>query len=289
LKLLDTLYNTLIKSTGSISIDDFHDTVLGIKEKTEDSLSLIASIITMDGRFLFDGDKIILKFLETNKFKKKTTSIKRLSASSMEICGLALEEFRQTHLLDANYVVFDFETTGLSSKYNRVIEIGAIKISKGKIVDKFHSFVDPESYIPKQITDLTGITTEMLENAPDASVAFSNFYEFIADSIIVAHNLSFDYKFLKFNLDKIGLPIPHTGLCTMKLARRFLKENNLISAKLHSVAEYFKIEIEKEHRAFEDAQTTSKIFLHFLELAERNSIDTVHKLYEYQNLSIYEV
>jgi len=286
LKLLDTLYDSLKKSAGCITVEEFHDTVLGMNSEEEKSYHLVASIIAMDGRFIFDGDKIKLRPAKNSKSNLKhvsdETAIKRLSSSSHRIDETKFERILNYHIMDAEYCVIDFETTGFSANLHRVIEIGAVKIKGAKVVDRFQTFVNSVSYVPSFITNLTGINAGMLKNAPDAVSAFSDLYKFVDDSIIVAHNLAFDEKFLRKNFETHGFPMPEIGICTMKLARRFLKEEGISNMKLPSVAKFFSINIERGHRALDDAQVTAEIFLNFLEIAERSGLERVSKLYEFQ-------
>ena len=109
------------------------------------------------------------------------------------------------HLLEEEYVVFDVETTGLSAVYNTVIELAAVKIKNGEIVDTYESFADPKEPISATIIELTGITDDMVQGAPDPLEVLKQFREFAGEATIVAHNASFDIGFLNVGYKKLGL------------------------------------------------------------------------------------
>lgn len=106
---------------------------------------------------------------------------------------------------DAEFVAFDIETTGLDKKEDAIIEIGAVKIKNGEIIDKFDTFVDPERYISYDITQLTGISNEMVVGQPTIDIALMKFKEFIGNSVLIAHNAQFDMSFIRNNAVKLGI------------------------------------------------------------------------------------
>lgn len=167
-------------------------------------------------------------------------------------------------LSDATFVVFDLETTGFSINYNEIIEIGAVKIYKGMPVDSFISFVKPKEIISKVITELTNITNEDVYDAEGIEQVLPRFLEFIKGSILVAHNATFDTEFLYENMRRLGLfngPLP--CIDTLQLARSFYS-NILKRFNLKDVAKGLKVEVETQHRALSDAQTTTNIFMKML-------------------------
>src|SRR5690606_38172955 len=111
----------------------------------------------------------------------------------------------ESNLQDATYVVFDVETTGLSAIYNTIIQLAAVKIKDGEIIDRYQSFANPHEKLQAVTINLTGITDDMLENAPEVEQVLKEFYSFAKDSILVAHNASFDIGFLNAGYKKIGL------------------------------------------------------------------------------------
>ncbi|MHB9041762.1 MAG: 3'-5' exonuclease, partial [Melioribacteraceae bacterium] len=122
---------------------------------------------------------------------------------------------------EAEYCVFDFETTGMSGRQDKVIEIGMVKIRNGKIADTFSSFINPGRPIPYFITKLTGITNADVENAPFFDEIFARMKDFIGDAVLIAHNLSFDHSFLKHECTNAKLEfLNNEAVCTLRLARK---------------------------------------------------------------------
>ena len=179
--------------------------------------------------------------------------------------------------LDDTYVVFDLETTGFSSKNDKIIEIGAVKIKKGSIVDRFSEFVNPEMRIPYNITELTSITDEMVENAETIEKILPKFLEFCKDSVIVAHNAGFDVGFIKKNARDLGEEFDYPVLDTVPLARYLYPE--LKKVKLNIVAKHLGVSLENHHRAVDDAKCTGDILLKcFEKIKEEKNINTLKEL-----------
>ena len=180
--------------------------------------------------------------------------------------------------LDSSYVVFDLETTGFSPTQNKIIEIGAVKVVGGKIVDRFSEFVNPEVPIPFQIEDLTGINDHMVLDAETIETLLPRFMEFCKDSVLVAHNADFDTGFIRVNCERLSLPYDYTVLDTVSLARLLLPE--LSKYKLNIVAKALGISLENHHRAVDDAEATAEIFLKFLTMLSEKGIETLDGLNE---------
>ncbi|WP_275297791.1 PolC-type DNA polymerase III [Clostridium sp. YIM B02551] len=161
--------------------------------------------------------------------------------------------------LDDTYVVFDLETTGFSSKNDEIIEIGAVKVQNGSIIDNFSTFVNPGRSIPYNITELTSITDDMVANAPSIEEILPKFLEFCTDSVLVAHNANFDTSFIKTSCSKYSLPFDFTIIDTVPLARFLYPE--LKRVKLNIVAKHLGISLENHHRAVDDAKATAEILL----------------------------
>lgn len=152
-----------------------------------------------------------------------------------------------------NFIAFDLETTGLS-RDDEIIEIGLVKVCNGKISDKFSTLIKPTKRIPKDIIELTGIDQNMVENSPVISEVIDNIIEFIGKDIIVGHNVGFDIDFIsRF------IKIENEFVDTLKLVRIFYPFSYTHS--LGHLAKYLGINVEKEHRALDDAITTAKIIL----------------------------
>lgn len=167
-------------------------------------------------------------------------------------------------LIESDFVVFDLETTGAKAPPCRITEIGAYRVSSGKITDEFQTLVNPETPIPEFITQLTGISDSMVKSAPRFSEVAADFMEFIGDSILVAHNAPFDMRFLNFEIGRIheNYRVGNPHLCTVKLSRRLNK--NVANHKLNTLAEYYSISLENHHRASDDARATAQIFVNLL-------------------------
>ena len=166
--------------------------------------------------------------------------------------------------LDGTFVVFDIETTGFSPTKNKIIEIGAVKVTDGRIVDRMDEFVNPEVPIPFEIERLTGINDAMVMDAPGIEVILPKFLEFSGDAVLVAHNASFDVSFISHNASVLGYAFHPTVMDTVTLARVLLP--NLNRYKLDTVAKALGVSLENHHRAVDDAEATAGIFLKFVEM-----------------------
>ena len=181
--------------------------------------------------------------------------------------------------LDDSFVVFDIETTGFSQSNDRIIEIGAVKVVHGEIVDKYSSFVNPEVPIPYKIEQLTGISDSMVMDAPTIEVVLPEFLSFCQGSSLVAHNASFDVGFIQKNAERLGTEIDFTVIDTVGLSRILLPE--LSRYRLNTVAKALGITLENHHRAVDDAGATAEIFVKLIEmLKERDifNVDDIDKL-----------
>jgi DNA polymerase-3 subunit epsilon len=187
------------------------------------------------------------------------------------------------HVSDATFVVTDTETTGTSAESNRVIELGAVKVEDGEIVDRFQQLINPQRSIPGRITKLTGITTGMVFDAPTVDEVLPGYLDFLDDGILTAHNLSFDKGFLDAELERIGQePLPNETLCTVRLARRLLP--GLDSKGLSRLVQFYDISVDGRHRALGDAEATGHVLARLLsQLAFEHEIDTVEDLLAFQH------
>ena len=174
------------------------------------------------------------------------------------------------------YVVFDIETTGFSPEKNRIIEIGAVKVTDGKIKDKFSTFVNPDVPIPFDIEKLTGINDAMVLPYPKIDVILPQFLEFIGDAALVAHNASFDVGFIGHYAEKQGLAFHPTVLDTVTMARLLLP--NLNRFKLDTVAKALNISLANHHRAVDDAGCTAEIFAAFVKMLRDRDVETLDQL-----------
>lgn len=156
------------------------------------------------------------------------------------------------------YVVVDLEMTGLSAKTDQIIEIGAVKIKDNQIIAAFETMVDPKCRIPERVTELTGITNEMVCGAMDRDEAVAKLLDFIGDSVLVGQNIVFDYSFLKQWAVNHKRPLELNGCDTLKLARVVLPSEQ--PKRLDALCVYFGIERTRDHRAMDDAVETWQVF-----------------------------
>lgn len=169
----------------------------------------------------------------------------------MEICVLK------------NYVAVDLEMTGLHPRTDRILEIGGIRVEDGKTVERFHRMVNPRMEISKEITELTGITNEMVMGGCEAETAVAEFREFAKDLPLIGHNILFDYGFLKQYSVNYGHSFEKEGVDTLKLARKFLPEAE--KKTLDYLCGYLQIPQKKSHRALEDAEAAELLFCYLQE------------------------
>ena len=186
--------------------------------------------------------------------------------------------------LDHTCVVFDIETTGFSPLKNRIIEIGAVRVEEGRIVDKFSSFVNPDVPIPFEIEKLTGINDNMVLDAPKIDRVLPEFLEFCRGAVMVAHNAGFDISFIKENARQQGLEFNPTVLDTVSLARVLLP--NLNRFKLDTVAKELKINLANHHRAVDDAGATAEIFVRFIKMLKERDIFDLSQLNELSRMTV---
>ena len=178
--------------------------------------------------------------------------------------------------LQDTYVVFDIETTGFSPLVNKIIEIGAVKVEKGNITERFSTFVNPEVPIPFHIENLTGIKDDMVITAPVIAEVMPEFLAFCDGAVMVAHNADFDMSFIKYNCERLRIPYDFTIADTVAMARMLLP--NLNRFKLDTVARALNISLENHHRAVDDAACTAEIFEKFVKMLADRGINTLDEL-----------
>ena len=241
-----------------------------------DAIIVRGSIGEYNGRRSFTFDKINRcvfpsDFVKKDKYKKSAPreykNVFPQEATTVKVKSVFdQEEFLPSELVDNEYVVFDLETTGLELMSNGITEIGAIKIVNGKIKEQFTTLVKPDYRISEENFKITGISEEMVKDAPKIGAVIPDFMKFIEGAVLVAHNAEFDLKFIKRFAGAEEYEIKNKVLDTLELAR-----NNLPQLKgfdLATIAEYFGI-VFHHHRALSDAYCTAEAFIELMKIKNR--------------------
>ena len=185
---------------------------------------------------------------------------------------------------ETEFTVIDVETTGLSADKNKIIEVGLVKVVNLKITDTYRTFLNPGTEIPSSISLLTGITNSDVKDAPRFDEVAQQIEDFIGDSILVGHNLRFDYAFLKNEFTKADLILKdYTTLCTLKLSRKALPQ--LRKKSLGDVRKHLRIRHKNVHRALGDATVTAKVLVKLIKkLKDEFDVNTSSELLAFQSL-----
>jgi len=188
-------------------------------------------------------------------------------------------------ICETTFVVTDTETTGGSAADDRLIEIGAVKVCDGRIVDRYTSLVNPGRSVPGRITRLTGISTAMVFDQRPAKAVLPEFRRFLGDAVFVAHNLAFDWRFINVELDRCDQEsLDNRALCTLRLARRVLR--GLRSKGLSSLSDHYGISIDRRHRALDDAEATAIILTRLISAIEfEHGVSDLSGLLSFQRLA----
>jgi DNA polymerase III epsilon subunit family exonuclease len=193
----------------------------------------------------------------------------------------AREREKSVSLAREVFVVVDVETTGFSPPADRVIEVAAVKVSNGEILDQFSTLTNPCRPVPGQITGLTGITHSMVAEAPTFRQVAQDFLDFLGNAVFVAHNAPFDWRFIQSEISlATGRKLLNQRLCTMRLAKKLCRE--LSRCNLDHLACFFNLDFgENRHRALGDARVTAEILLILLDRARENGIENLPALIKY--------
>ncbi len=177
-----------------------------------------------------------------------------------------------------DFVVFDLETTGFSALVDKVIEIGAVKIRNGEIVDRFSTFVNPKVPISFRIENLTGISDQMVMGSKTIEEILPEFLEFCEGCVMVAHNAEFDMSFIINNAERQGLEFSPSYIDTVLLSQFLIPA--LHNYKLDTLTKHLNVVLESHHRAVDDAEATAHIFLKLIKMLADRDIFTLDKLNE---------
>ena len=202
-----------------------------------------------------------------------------------DLKGIVTDSKNQS--LQESFVVFDIETTGFSPELNKIIEIGAVKVVDGKIVDRFSTFVNPEVPIPYRIEELTHISDNMVIDAPTIDKVLPEFLQFCEGCVMVAHNADFDMSFIKKKAEDIGVDFAPTYIDTVAMARFLLP--NLNRFKLDTVAKAVGVALDNHHRAVDDAACTAEIFVKFVPMMQDRGIETLDQVNAEGNASVSNI
>ncbi|MBU0981767.1 3'-5' exonuclease [Patescibacteria group bacterium] len=193
---------------------------------------------------------------------------------------------------DSQFIIVDLETTGLVPSLDKIIEIAAVKVVNGQIVEEWDSLVNPGVYVPEEVSNFTGITTEMVAGAPSFLELKDKYFDFMGEKgIFVAHNVDFDREFIMSHLPEDGrenMDLPY--LCTIQLARHV--HPNLSKYNLGDLAKTFNVELPQAHRALNDAKATAELFIKFmnvLRLGGLKHLGDIPVLKNYKKISEDEV
>lgn len=187
---------------------------------------------------------------------------------------------------DTPFVVIDVETTGLVPSLDKIIEIAAVTVQNGKIVDEWQSLVNPEIFLPTESTHLTGITSEMVQDAPTFDELTDDFLPYLENnSVFVAHNVDFDREFINEHLsrsEKSALENPY--MCTIQLARHV--HPNLSKYNLGVLSNAFDVELSQAHRALNDAKATAELLIKFMNVLKLGGLKYVKDIPVIQNYKV---
>ncbi|PIM78967.1 PolC-type DNA polymerase III [Fusobacterium pseudoperiodonticum] len=173
---------------------------------------------------------------------------------------------------EEEFVVFDIETTGLNSHTNKIIEIGAVKIKAGRIIDRYSQLINPGISIPYHITEITSITNEQVANQPKIDEVIGKFVEFIGDAVLVAHNAPFDMGFIKRDIKEyLNIDLESSVIDTLQMARDLFPDFKKYG--LGDLNKALGLALEKHHRAVDDSQATANMFIIFLEKYKEKGVE----------------
>jgi DNA polymerase-3 subunit epsilon len=206
---------------------------------------------------------------------------------------IELKQIEHFLIKDTNFLVVDVETTGLSADNDRITEIAFVNVLDGKITDEFCTLINPRQFVPRYITELTGITNEMVSDKNNFEETMPRINDFLNGiegyKVFCGHNVSFDYRFINASLERAGANrLNMQTLCTARLARRL--KLGLQSKSLYSLSKHFKINVTRRHRALDDARATAVILINFLDvLINKYDYESLEELLSFQHKKIYEL
>ena len=253
--LVQETHNLAHEFGGRATFVQIAETVLCLSNiPAELAAGLVCDLVENDPRFSVDGDYLVISDDQT--------------------------ENQPLHEID--FVVLDVEAIGSRAAPSRLIEIGACRVNGGEITAEYETLLNPELPIPRFISELTGITSEMLDTAPKFADVVESWLSFAAGSVLAAHNSDFDLTLLNQEINRIfpGSRMRNTELCTVKLARRVLPA--LDNHHLDALADHFGFEIQQRHRAAGDARATARVLLGLLDELEIRGVRTLAEVRKFR-------
>ncbi len=246
--LVQETFDFILESGGRATFSEITDSIFYLANANEDlAASLVTDLVQNDPRFIADQQSLAIRPNETET--------KPLS--------------------DIEFVVVDVEAIAGKSIPTRIIEIGACRVSRGKIVDQFETLVNPDLPLPPFISALTGITQEMLATAPSFSAISESWLNFAGDAVLAAHNATFDVTLLNQEIARVflGCRMRNAELCTVQLARRVMPD--LEKHHLDALADHFGFQVTERHRAAGDARATARVLLHLIDELAIRGVNTL--------------
>lgn len=227
-----------------------------------------AALIYISYKLGFKLTNKLFKYKKISSYGDDEVSIKKLQPITKTINSpnYSLDSFDE-------FIVLDFETTGLDPTTDKIIEVSALKYKDGILIDEFHTLINPKIKIPHEITEINGITNAIVKNKPTIEEILPKLLDFIGELPIVAHNAPFDAKFLKYNvLRHYGEDnINNTFIDTLAIARKLFP--NLRNHKLETIKKHLKMDVDS-HRAYDDTLVTAQIYLDYIKLCKNRTKGT---------------
>ncbi|PID82990.1 MAG: PolC-type DNA polymerase III [Clostridiales bacterium] len=229
--------------------------------------------------FAITDNSGIQSYPEAMKFQDENFKIVYGLEANVVDYNKKIADFNENISFDDTYVVFDIETTGFSPIHDKIIEIGAVKIKNREVVDRFSEFVNPERNIPEKITEITGITDDMVRNAKTIDVVLNDFNRFCENSVLAAHNSSFDMSFIKYNSKVLGLNYNEKCIDTLTLSRLVLTDIKRHGLKY--ICRELGVQLLNHHRAYQDAEATGYAMIKMFDKLKDMEVFDTHSLNEY--------
>lgn len=246
--LVQETFDFVIESGGRAAFTEITESIFHLTNATPElAASLVGDLVQNDPRFIPSEQYLTVKD----------------------------NELETQSLRDVEFVVIDIEAIAGKSRPTRIIEIGACRVAKGRIVDEFETLVNPDAPLPPFISTLTGIRDEMLASAPPFSEIANRWLSFAGDTVLAAHNSNFDVTLLNQEIARVfpGCRMRNSEICTVQLARRVLP--NLEKHHLDAMAEHFGFQVTGRHRAAGDARATARVLIHLLDELEIRGVKTL--------------